>query len=965
MLRITPSQNGASAMAYFSEGLSKDDYYGHQDVGHWQGEGAKMLGLNGKVSAEQFGALVANRHPETGQRLTPRDRERCPGYDFTFSVPKSVSVVYALTGDKRIREAFQASVIETMKEVEAEALTRVRKGGQNAERTTGNLAWAAYTHYTSRPIDGVPDPHLHMHAYVFNLTRDSEENAWKAVQFRELKRNAPYWENSFNARMAKRLCDMGLATERTAKGWEIAGVPASVCQKFSRRTSEIEAEAARRGITSDKEKDRLGARTRKSKTAANVPTADLRQEWLSRLDPAERKAMSTLKTGSALPPRGEAVSPAAALDHAIDHSFERESVTSEKRLLAEALKRGVGSVLPEDVKSEMQRRPDLLLRQHDGQRVATTRQVLAEEQRLVSFAREGRGTCKPLGRFSAENDPALSDDQQAAARAVLSSADRVTLFRGRAGTGKTRSLKAIVAGAEVSGREVFVFAPGSQAARGVLRQEGFEKAETVAHLLASKEMQGQIRPGDIILVDEAGTLGSQDMGKVFDVAKSTGARVLLVGDTQQHASVPRGDALRVLQTQSGLQPAELKEIRRQAGDYRQAVEHLSRGDTTAGFEQLDRMGAVREIAGSVRYQRLAGDYLQARDAGKSALVVAPTHAEGEKVAALIRQGLRDRGQLGTDDLAVCQYRSLHLTAAQKRDVANFRPGDVVQFNKQVGSFKRGERAVVEIVSEGKVLVRSAGKPSRASLPVKAAEDFEVYQQGQVQMATGETIRLTANGTTLDKRHRLNNGSFHRVEGFTDEGHIRLAGGKVISRDYAHLSHGYATTSHSSQGSTVDRVFLAQSSMSWGASSQEQLYVSVSRGRESVTIYTDSKEDLKAAVRRSSERLSATELMASHEGERTRSLGQRLLAFGRKPSTLEHQKDADSLKKAGTIPDPAKRRDFVKPRPGWHERLRQLRRSVLERTYAIQTEAGEGQGMRASERSQTPGKTRSTGKEMSR
>jgi conjugative relaxase-like TrwC/TraI family protein len=932
-------------MAYFNEGLSKDDYYGKQDVGHWQGEAAKKIGLVGEVSPEQFGALVANRHPRTGERLTPRDRERCPGYDFTFSVPKSVSVLYALTGDKRIREAFQASVVETMHDVEAEALTRVRRNGANSERTTGNLAWAAYTHFTSRPIGGVPDPHLHLHAYVFSLTHDSEENVWKAVQFRELKRDAPFWESSFDARLAKRLSDMGFATDRTAKGWEVAGIPPGVCRKFSRRTAEIEAEAERRGITSDKEKDRLGAKTRKGKADIDS-TTDPRKEWLSRLDPEERRAISDLTKGLVSLPKGERVTAASALDHAIEHSFERASVTPEKRLMAEALKRGVGSVLPEDIKREIQSRPDLLVRKHDGQSVATTRQVLAEEQRLVRFAREGRGTCKPLGPYAPAPGLSLSDDQEKAVRAVLSSGDRVTLFRGRAGTGKTRSLTAVVAGAEASGREVFVVAPGSQAARGVLRSEGFEKAETVAHLLSSKEMQSEIREGDVLLVDEAGTLGSRDMNRVFDLAGRTGSRVLLVGDTQQHSSVPRGDALRVLQNQSGIQPAELKEIRRQAGEYRIAVEHLSRGDTAAGLERLDRMGALREVAGDVRYQRLAADYLKAREDGKSALVVAPTHAEGDRVGGVIRRGLRDRGHLEGPDRSVCQYRSLHLTAAQKRDAANYRPGDVVQFGKRVGAFRRNERAVVESVTDGKVSVRRSGRPSSTALPLDRAGDFEVYQQGQLPLATGDTIRLSANGTTLDGRQKLNNGSFHRVDGFTREGHIRLEGGKVIDRDYAHLAHGYTTTSHSSQGATVDRVFLAQSSMSWGASSQEQVYVSVSRGRESVTIYTDSKEDLKAAVRRSSERLSATELMTP---------------TGR---IDERQKGADSREKPDRISDPTQRPESARIWSGWHDRLRQMRRRVLERTYARQRDSesvGGPKAERSREQERTPSKTREVGR----
>ncbi len=128
--------------------------------------------------------------------------ERTVGYDFTFSVPKSVSLLYAMSGDEDILDAFRAAVDETMREMEAEMKTRIRKDLQDTDRTTGNMVWAEFIHTTSRPVDGLPDPQLHAHVFVFNTTWDDEERRWKAGQFRELKRDAPYFQAAFRVRLA-------------------------------------------------------------------------------------------------------------------------------------------------------------------------------------------------------------------------------------------------------------------------------------------------------------------------------------------------------------------------------------------------------------------------------------------------------------------------------------------------------------------------------------------------------------------------------------------------------------------------------------------------------------------------------------------------------------------------------------------------------------------------------------------
>ena len=233
MLRIIQNQSAAGAKSYYTTA----DYYteGQELAGHWRGQGAERLGLFGRIENDDWSALCDNRHPETGDVLTLRQRaERRIGYDFNFHVPKSVSLLYGLTRDERLLDAFRESVRETMNDMEAEMKTRVRKLHKNEDRTTGNMVWGEFIHFTSRPVDGVPDPHLHAHCFVFNTTWDGAEASWKAGQFAELKRDASYFEAAFHTRFARRLGELGLEVSRRKKGWELAGLDASRVSSSSR-----------------------------------------------------------------------------------------------------------------------------------------------------------------------------------------------------------------------------------------------------------------------------------------------------------------------------------------------------------------------------------------------------------------------------------------------------------------------------------------------------------------------------------------------------------------------------------------------------------------------------------------------------------------------------------------------------------------------------------------------------------
>jgi conjugative relaxase-like TrwC/TraI family protein len=848
MLRIVQNSAPAGAKSYYTSA----DYYteGQELEGVWRGKGAAMLGLEGKVEKAQWDALCDNKNPSTGKSLTARQRQgRRVGYDFNFHVPKGVSLVYGLSGDERILEAFRESVDATMRDMEAEMETRVRVGGKNEDRTTGNMVWGEFVHTTARPVDGVPDPHLHAHCFVFNATWDEKESRWKAGEFSALKRNASYFEALFHSRFARRMEEIGIPVERTRKGWEIAGIGNATLKKFSRRTELIEAKARAEGITDPAEKGELGAKTR-SRKEKHLSMDELRREWRSRLSDGESGALHAVIDGQGRGTTGEDKQAAAeAVKLALSHCFERNAVVPERKLLVEAMKRSYGAAAPESV-ARVLAEQDLVSGEVDGERQVTTKDVLIEERRMLDFARSGRGACAQLG---AEPHPFTRDwlnaGQRRAVSHLLTSHDRVMLLRGRAGTGKTSLMQEAVEAIEASGHKVFTFAPSAEASRGVLRQEGFAHADTVARLLLDERLQEKVR-GQVMWIDEAGLLGTRTMAHVFDLAKKLDARIILSGDRRQHGSVERGAALRLLETEAGIVPAEIKDIQRQKGDYKQAVQALSDGRTAAGFRDLDKLGWIREVSGTERYHALAHEYVADVRAGKSALVISPTHLEGDRITQSIRSELKREGRLSGNEHELRILTNANFTEAERADSVNYSAGDVLVFHQNAKGFKKGER------------IHARG----GTLPLDQAARFDVFHSHHLEIAQGEVLRVTRNGTTIDRKHRLNNGQLVTVKKFDCKGNLVLANGWTVSKDYGFLAHGYVVTSHASQGKTVDRVIIGQSADSMRAASREQFYVSVSRGRERATIFTDDKKALLEAVSRSDDRVAATELARSRKAK---------------------------------------------------------------------------------------------------
>ena len=872
MIRMFQTQSAQHASAYFKDALVKSDYYmsDQELAGIWQGKLADRLGLAGIDMETAFIALCENRQPVSGDNLTPRTKDnRKVGYDINFHCPKSVSLLHAFSNDTHILDAFRDSVSLVMSAIEADAKTLVRVNKQQGVRDTKELVWAHFVHQTARPVKGqVPDPHLHSHCFVFNATWDETEQKIKAGEFRDIKRDMPYYQAMFHKTLADKLTELGYGIRRTDKSFDIEAVPQKVIDLFSKRTDEIGRIAKEKGISNAKELDQLGARTRATKQKGR-DMAELRAEWREQILSLGEEGKSTAAVRFAPSIARSPLTATQCLNHAVSHHFERASVVADRKMLETAMRHSIGTAASiGDIKAAFDADQNLIHVDEGMRRMCTTREVLSEEKHMVELAMQGKGKIQPL--YDIAPELRLDGQQGKAVAHILMTSNRVSIVRGAAGTGKTTLLKEAMEKIEAAGKSVTVVAPSSQASRGVLKEEeGIQNAETVARLLVDAKMQEQLK-GQVLWVDEAGLLGTKDMTALLELATRQDAQLVLGGDTRQHASVVRGDALRILNKFARIPTAEVTKIYRQQNEeYKAAVKDLSDGNINAGFKKLDDLGFIKNIEQAEAASQLAAGYLAILKSGKSALVVCPTHAQAHEVTQYIRQGMKENNLLGKKEIDVLKLKNLNLTDAEKADPRSYENGQIVKFHQNVSGFPKGSLWAVEINNED-VFLKNTSEDSKP-IPISKCQHYSVYDRQSITIAKGDRVMIT-DGSSDNSGKRLDNGTMLTVTKVTKDGSFELINENsksvyTLDRNFGSINYAHCITSHASQGKSVDEVFIYQPAATFGATDAKQFYVSVSRGKQKAHVFTDDKDDLLAEVQNSGERKSALELDVSRNRQR--------------------------------------------------------------------------------------------------
>ena len=875
MLSPKPQLSLRNAREYFREHLSSGDYYSAdaQVAGEWFGLGTEKLGLSGHVKESDFLALCDGKHPTTGRRLTARanaNRRTEDGrmvanrrvfYDFTISPPKSVSVV-ALMQDDRIVGLHDRAVRLAMSELEKFAQTRVRKRGQHGDRETGNIVAAAFRHDTSRELD----PHLHTHCVVLNATFDQDESRWKALEVSGMYRAQKFAENLYYHELCRGLRRLGYEIESNHRDFEIRGVPPSVIERFSKRHQQIDQGAAARlndgnGLQDANAVRRQVAHDHRRRKMKESTAERLRPEWRSQLKRDEARKLATLTSDRTQPTTGRSDA-AAAVSWADELLFDRRSVVHDHELMAAALARCRGENLNLEVlRGEIEQRGYI---REVGTHKLTSREVMSWELGVVVAAHDGR---RRHARLNPDYRPSsqLTDEQKNAVDRILNSRDFVTLFRGGAGTGKSFTLKEVERGLRAAEHPVVVLAPQRQQVND-LKRDGLG-ADTVSKFLLGAEHP----KGAVVMVDEAGQIGGKQLGQLIEIVHAAGGRLILSGDTRQHGAVAASDALRAIERHSGLKPAIIRQIRRQdpkrassvaerdfVRRYRNAVRSAATGDIVGSFEQLDQLGCVRELGPKERLAELTAEYEAGALRNEKVLVVAQTREEARRVNEAIRERLRVSGKLGASrNLAT--FRPLDLNDAQKRDPRWMRSGQFVSFLQRYGRFAKGDVCEIAGATEHGVVLIKDGR--RSTMSYRYADRLVVAERSDSEIAVGDRLQLKFNGTSVEGRP-LNNGELVKVIGFRRGGGIKIEDDARVQKTLAPSQRlfvrGFAVTSYGSQGKTVDTVLCADAA-NRAATDAKQWYVTISRGRKRVLVFTSDKEALRANIQSVGERELALDL----------------------------------------------------------------------------------------------------------
>ena len=851
----------------------------HRTANRWHGGGAEALGLPERVSRRRFVAVLEGHVPGSDIRLgriVDGKHQHRPGWDCTFSAPKSVSLEALLHDNKAVMRAHDASVRAALDWMEAEFLqTRGYDPatGRRPRVKADGLVAATFRHVASRNND----PQLHTHAVIANMTRNAA-GEWRSVEPTQLRRNRRLIGAWYRNDLARRLGEMGYVLVPTQVGglpsFELAGYSPALLEAFSTRRRDILDYMAERGwdySAKTAQAATLHTRKRKDEPAPGELSAmwKARAEALGLARDADEVRLDRTERGFARPPaRFTALE---AVWQAVDHLEERHAVFGESDLLAAALGREPGRHTHVDLRAEIVR-----LRE-DGHLVAagdgalTTRRTLRAEKEVVRRMREGKGTARPLapeeevaGRLAATE---LTEGQKEAVRLILRSPDPVVGVQGFAGTGKTRMLNEVAKLA--GGRQVFGLAPSSESAR-VLGVEGGIGVTTLQWLLtrygsiaegtATEEeiaRAGQTFRDAVVVVDEASMVGTVQMRDLQRILAPLGvARLVLVGDSLQLRSVAAGQPFRLLQ-RAGMATARMDDVIRQRSvDLKAAVEHMVAGDPALAVESI--AADVRELPADALAGTAARLWLSLPpDARKETVILAPTHERREEINAVVRRGLADEGVLGRRSVEIGRLVDRKLTRVHAADRESYRPGDVVVANRDVYGLREGEAWTVVGTGEDGVRLERRGETRAFAPSGNAAGNLSLCESRPLPLRAGDEIVWTRNL----RRRGLINGDRATVERIAgDRIDVRTHSGRAlrfaVDDDHLrHIDHAWSSTVYRAQGLTRDNVIAVLDSASM-MSDRAMLYVEMSRARDGFVLLTDDTEQLVSRLEREGETVSS-------------------------------------------------------------------------------------------------------------
>lgn len=808
--------------------LAREDYYleGGEPPGVWFGDGARALGIAGQtVESSQLRAMFAGFAPDDEPLVQNAGKpNRQPGWDLTFSAPKSVSTLWSQADEvlrARIADAHWRAVQEALGYIQSEATwTRRGRGGESPERV--GLVAATFEHGTSR----AQQPQLHTHSLVLNLgVRD--DGSWGTVRSRDFYKHKMVAGVIYRVALAHELRhDVGLEPTPIRTWFELAGVSESLAEHFSARRREIEeATGGAKGVSATVlAKVALATRSHKE----HRPRSELIPEWHKAgrehgFGPEQAGSMPGTCRSRPLTPDNILVIEPVRL--ALQELTQRRSFIRAcdlVRAVAERMQHGHADHAT--IQAAVSRELESLVEvgNEHGYSIYATREMLNAEREIAGLAQSMKGLdAMTLDPVEALHPDAGPSERLRALNHLTATPGMLKIVDGVAGSGKSTLLREAKSRWEDAGYTVLGAAVAGKAARE-LEAASRIKSDTVAKTLHRLDDSGKRRrPAEalrltdrtVLVIDEASMLGTLQLRDMLRHASQGKSKVVLVGDENQLPAIDAGHPFS--QLINALGAARLTDVRRQNEEqHREATLALSEGDILTAlsiYQSLDRLELYENEYEALGH--LVGTWQDHRtDDLAETLMLASTNKQVDRLNELAQQVRRSRRELSG--------------AGAEIEGTTFYVGDRVRFaeNSRSLGIWNGESGTV------------------VSLRRKGLRHFDVT-------------------VALDGRDRIDWLGRARAKEVT-----------FSTASYRSIRLGYASTTHAAQGTTVDRAFvLAGSSMA----SQELSYVQFTRHREELFVAVPRGvigEDLEAiaeAMAETRDRRQALDFTGSGPGVRPR------------------------------------------------------------------------------------------------
>ena len=785
------SSDSSGAMAnYYANLAGKDDYYSvesgdKEPPGYWLGGGSESMDLEGEVSAEQLKNGFTGHHPNSGEALAKNaGEEHKPGWDCTFSAPKTVSAVWALADAEmksKIEAAHQSAISFSISYLEREAgCTRHGKDGVTRVPSieSGGLIVAVFQHSTSRN----QDPQLHSHCLILNMNK--EGRGIDLDTSHKMAAGALY-----RAELADQLKQIGFEISRDGKSFKVEGIPDKLMQEWSSRRAEIETRLSETGqkgavasaqaaLETRSKKSEIDRQTLNDKWAAQALKHDFGSDKIRQLCDKEKhkvRDLEPVKPGAEivteLTTQNATFTKVQALTQIAIDAQGKASASEALSRVDTVLSAESGAVLlGSRSKKEVENTP-----MKSGERY-TTEEVIQTEQKMLQTVSEM--SQKEGFAVSADKTKQFAEEkgltqQQTAALEHLTQQNQCAVLQGWAGAGKSYLLDAARQSWQAEGYEVRGAALSNAAAQNLDKEANISSTSVAKLQFDTAKGDVVLNSKTVLVIDEAGMIGTRPMADLVEKCEQAGAKIVLVGDTKQLQAIEAGAAMRAVGERIGM--VELTEVRRQTAEIdRNIARDFREGRATEALQKIDGLGRLSiEKNMPAAQDKAVSNFLADQKEGKTSLLIAATRAEVSDLNQKVRAELQAAGSVSKEQVA----------CPTSTGYRNFSEGDRVVFG-QKHSFGERDDASKTVINGSTGTVRAAldndGKPSLSVILDKS----------------GQTIR------------------------------IDLA-------EMSKIDHGYATTVHKSQGATVDRVHALVGEQS----GREWSYVASSRNRDSVQIYT--------------------------------------------------------------------------------------------------------------------------------